>query len=168
MIDKAPILSDHGGLAGNQRIVMKTSEMVMIARQKNPNVTAAEMARELGVCRQGVSKILKDLGLPTRTIGTPRFKRSFLYAERASNRFGEMEVCADLLTFGAEVYRAVSASSSCDLIVVLNSRVLRVEVRSAQKSIGDRHGSYDVLASVGENGAINYFPGLDKFTDLPL
>jgi hypothetical protein len=42
----------------------------------------------------------------------------------------EMQVCADLLAKGYEVFRAVSPSCSCDVMILLDHRAFRVEVRT--------------------------------------
>jgi hypothetical protein len=43
----------------------------------------------------------------------------------------ELGVSADLMRKGFEVYRALSPSSSCDLLVLKNGKVITIEVRSA-------------------------------------
>ena len=43
---------------------------------------------------------------------------------------GELRVSADLLTKGFEVFRSVSPSASCDLAILKNGKLLRVEVRT--------------------------------------
>lgn len=43
----------------------------------------------------------------------------------------EMAVAVDLLERGYEVFRSVSPAATCDLVVLLGTRSLRVEVRTA-------------------------------------
>jgi hypothetical protein len=80
----------------------------------------------------------------------------------------EMVVCADLLRKGYEVFRAVSPSCSCDLIVQRNNKQARVEVRTGRRLVsGDIHapfgpkdaGRQDVLAIVVD-GVVEYRPSL--------
>ncbi|MGH7745478.1 MAG: hypothetical protein ACREQ5_11910 [Candidatus Dormibacteria bacterium] len=50
----------------------------------------------------------------------------------AIGAIGELRVSVDLLAKGYEVFRAVSPSSSCDLIAIKNGRSLRLEVRTGR------------------------------------
>lgn len=66
---------------------------------------------------------------------------------------GELVACSDLLLRGLEVFRAVSPSCSCDLVVSNGQESNRVEVRTANMRIGGsywvpRNGVYDTLAVV--------------------
>jgi hypothetical protein len=54
-------------------------------------------------------------GLPTGTVGA----------------IAELRVSADLLARGYEVFRALSSHCSCDLAVLKNNQLQRVEVRTA-------------------------------------
>ena len=47
---------------------------------------------------------------------------------------GELRACVDLLAKGYEVFRTVSQTSSCDLIVLKNGKILRIEVRTGYRS----------------------------------
>jgi hypothetical protein len=47
---------------------------------------------------------------------------------------GELRVCVDLLTKGYEVFRAVSPSCSCDLLVYKEGVATRIEVRTAYRT----------------------------------
>lgn len=82
---------------------------------------------------------------------------------------GELKVCADLLIKGYEVFRAMSPSSSCDILALKNGRILRIEVRTARKiKTGEIQfpgtlkdvGRSDHFAAVGRN-EIHYFPPLE-------
>lgn len=81
----------------------------------------------------------------------------------------ELVVCVDLLSAGYEVFRAVSASCGCDMVVCKDGRSLRVEVRSAVVSqsgrlggnVHDRdRGRIDVYALVARDNTIAYYPAL--------
>lgn len=74
----------------------------------------------------------------------------------------ELVVGADLLRRGYAVYRALSPSAPCDLIILQNGKMWRVEVRSAKRGLGERIffgfkaadlGRHDILALYfrGEN-----------------
>lgn len=87
----------------------------------------------------------------------------------ASGKIGavhELWVSADLLARGYEVFRSVSQCASCDLVALRDGQAIRVEVRSAKRSLAtgkldkpitakDR-GRYDVAAFVERNGRITY------------
>jgi Holliday junction resolvase-like predicted endonuclease len=61
----------------------------------------------------------------------------------------ELVVCADLLKKGYEVFRSVSPSSSCDLIVLKDGKTLTIEVRTGcVNSDGTHRYSGRVKASV--------------------
>lgn len=79
----------------------------------------------------------------------------------------ELVVSADLMARGFEVYRALSPNSSCDLAVIAQGRLLRVEVRTGfRRKDGslscDDHGIYEVLAVVSRDRTeILYRPPLE-------
>lgn len=50
----------------------------------------------------------------------------------------ELKVAVDLLSKGYEVFRAESPACSCDLVVLKNNKVYRVEVRTGYRN---RHGT---------------------------
>ena len=89
---------------------------------------------------------------------------------------GELLVAADLLKRGYEVFRAMSPSCSCDLAVLKNGKLMRVEVRTGYRSgqrsvddpdnvfIGNASGIHraDLLAIVVHSPTmIQYRPQLD-------
>jgi hypothetical protein len=92
-------------------------------------------------------------GLPTGSIGA----------------IGELRASADLLAKGYEVFRALSAHCSCDLAILKDRRLLRIEVRTGQINLqtGTRSTPkpkevrYDVLCIVFPDG-IEYQPPLDE------
>jgi hypothetical protein len=79
----------------------------------------------------------------------------------------ELLVCADLLKKGYEVFRAVSQHCSCDLAILKDKALVRVEVRTAFMN-GKGELNYakpkpeksDVLALVLKDGNIFYRPEL--------
>lgn len=96
---------------------------------------------------------MKGLGLPTGTTGA----------------ISELRVAADLLLKGYEVFRAMSANCSCDLAILRNNQLLRVEVSTGyingitgklQKNKPDISEKFDLLAIV-VNDKIIYMP--EKF-----
>ena len=87
---------------------------------------------------------------------------------------GELEVCADLLKKGFSVFRAVSASCSCDLAVLKDHQLIRVEVTTGYRNPAkDRMyypkkdtSKFDVLAVSLPDG-IYYSPSLDRALGKP-
>jgi hypothetical protein len=81
----------------------------------------------------------------------------------------ELAVCADLLRRGYEVFRAVSQNCSCDLAILKDAKLLRVEVKTAYRNrltgklIGLKdydQGKHDIYASVVGGKEIVYSPEL--------
>lgn len=78
----------------------------------------------------------------------------------------EMIVCVDLINKGWEVFRAVSPASPCDLLIMRDGELLRVEVKTGSFSKGTnvpfyprpKHSdAYDLLAiALGQE--VRYFP----------
>ena len=85
----------------------------------------------------------------------------------------ELRVAIDLLSKGYDIFRAVSPNCSCDLAVLKNSKLLRIEVKTAHKSISG--GLYNQPIAMGKNkdkrdimawvlpDEIVYEPSLDTF-----
>lgn len=82
----------------------------------------------------------------------------------------ELLVGADLLRRGYEVFRALSASCSCDLAILRGGKLTRIEVRTGVAGKNGKvyfswrqsdNGRHDVLAIV-TNGVIDYRPSLDE------
>lgn len=81
----------------------------------------------------------------------------------------ELIACADLLKNGFDVFRAVSPSCSCDLIIFNNNKVIRVEVTTGYKTrLGNNQhpkkdfSKFDLLAVVLKSGEVVYTPTLDQ------
>lgn len=78
----------------------------------------------------------------------------------------ELEVCADLLKRGFDVFRSVSPNCSCDIVVIFNKQFVRVEVTTGSRSgtgrisaPGKNVTQFDTLAIV-IGGQIEYQPSL--------
>jgi hypothetical protein len=75
----------------------------------------------------------------------------------------ELVICADLMKRGYHVFRAVSPSCPCDLLILMDGRPLRVEVTSGIMNNNgtisySRHvkENFDMLAIVLPNGDVTY------------
>lgn len=86
-----------------------------------------------------------------------------------SGAISELRVCCDLLAHGFEVFRAVSPSCSCDLAILRDGRLLRIEVRTGyvHKFSGKQStnrpkttGKFDLLA-IAYAEKVVYEPSLD-------
>lgn len=83
----------------------------------------------------------------------------------------ELIVCADLLKRGFEVFRSVSPSCSCDLAIMKDKKLVRVEVTTGYVTAGGKithpkqpqhFHKFDLLAVyVTALGTVNYVPPLD-------
>lgn len=74
----------------------------------------------------------------------------------------ELVVAVDLLRKGYEVFRALSVNASCDLAIIKDGVLLRIEVRTAHTNKNGAWGSNpkhraDILAQVVGN-EIKYTP----------
>lgn len=88
----------------------------------------------------------------------------------------ELAVCLDLMQRGAEVFRAVSPSSSCDLAVLFREKLVRVEVRTGTRQPNGRlfypksskdDGRQDLWAVVDKvSGEIEYDPPFETMASL--
>lgn len=81
----------------------------------------------------------------------------------------ELRVCLDLMLHGYEVFRAVSSGATCDLAVLRDHTLLRVEVKAGWRSnltgevaspTGRPRQVHDILAIVLRTGEIIYRPPL--------
>lgn len=88
----------------------------------------------------------------------------------------ELAVCLDLMSRGAEVFRAMSPASSCDLAILIRGHLFRVEVRTGTRQpsgklfsprSGKDEGRQDIWAVVDkESGEIEYNPPFDEVTSM--
>ena len=94
--------------------------------------------------------------------------RALKLATGTTGTIAELQVSMDLLLKGYEVFRALSPSTSCDLAVLREGQLLRIEVRTvAARKNGDivcpnkpkDAGRHDIFAAVC-CGQIRYFPSL--------
>lgn len=80
---------------------MSTVHKVRAAREKNPNIQAAEIAKNLGVSRERIRQALVELGLPTRVRKTPELppgNRGKLIAFRDTYHLTQTRVAEILAT----------------------------------------------------------------------
>lgn len=84
----------------------------------------------------------------------------------------ELLVCCDLLLKGHSVFRSVSPSASCDLAVLVNDKLCRVEVTTSYRtpkgvtypnSKKDERHKFDVLALVLRTREIIYVPTIEEW-----
>jgi hypothetical protein len=97
---------------------------------------------------------IPDHGLPTGTVGA----------------LHELVVSTELMRRGWHVFRALSPSCPCDLVVYrANSSMIRVEVRTGHRKVGGGTyspltkkdiGRHDVLAIVTHDGEISFCPDI--------
>lgn len=53
--------------------------------------------------------------------------------QASTGAIAELMVSADLMSMGFEVFRALSPSSSCDLIAIKNGKISRFEIRTGHE-----------------------------------
>lgn len=102
-------------------------------------------------CAAGSRRVTTRLDLPPATVGA----------------VSELVASADLMRQGFAVFRAMSPACSCDLLILCDGIVQRVEVRTGQRLVNGnfsfplRHtdaGRFDILAVVIENTDVYYYP----------
>jgi len=79
----------------------------------------------------------------------------------------ELKVVCDLLSKGYEVYRPLIDNASCDLIVLKDNKLTRIEVKTTYRNTGGEirkstvknWGKFDILACVLPEGIV-YEPDL--------
>ena len=83
----------------------------------------------------------------------------------------ELLVCVDLMRKGYEVFRAESPSTSCDIVILRNGSLLRVEARTGMYKVNKEisytsscldKSKYDVLAIIMNDGNIYYMDAEDN------
>lgn len=94
--------------------------------------------------------------LPTGTVGA----------------ISELRVAADLLQRGYAVFRALSPSCPCDLAILWDNRLFKMEVKTASRSgftnkvtysMSSNRNSYDILAAVLPDEIV-YVPALPEYS----
>lgn len=82
----------------------------------------------------------------------------------------ELNVCSDLLKKGYHVYRAVSPSAVCDLVILGEFKLLKIEVTTGHRTAncGIVHpkkdfSKFDILAIALHDGTIVYEPDLENW-----
>lgn len=80
----------------------------------------------------------------------------------------ELLVSVDLLKRGFDVFRSLSPSCSCDLAILKNRKLIKVEVTTGKYSVSGKlfyppkkDIKYDLLAVVVKHGDIIYLPTLE-------
>jgi hypothetical protein len=82
---------------------------------------------------------------------------------------GEILVSGELMMKGYEIYRALSPSSGCDILAIKNDKILKIEVRTGYKTIGNKIAYFEkktkgeqfaVILYEKDNYKIHYFPEL--------
>lgn len=103
-----------------------------------------------------------------RTRAYTQWKR-LPFASGTVGTIGELLVSADLLVKGFAVFRALSPNCPCDLAVLEQGQLLRVEVTKGTRArsgklIYSPHDSkrFDLMAVWCENGQIVYMPELEQ------
>lgn len=96
--------------------------------------------------------------------------RLFQVSTSTMGAISELRVAVDLLQQGYAVFRALSPSCPCDLAILLNGTLLRIEVKTAYRTTGGQimprnkpqgTQAYDVLACVLPDSII-YKPDLSS------
>jgi hypothetical protein len=101
----------------------------------------------------------------TKKFGLKKFKKSELNSTNVG-AMHEMIVCVDLLKKGYNVFRSISPAASCDILILKDKHMLRIEVTTGNiLSLTGKiyhpkkdESKFDVLALVMHDGSIVYEP----------
>jgi hypothetical protein len=119
-----------------------------------------------GFCQQ---KFIHRVGEPRRFC-SPECRRaekalqqSVKLSSGSAGAVNELIVSADLLRRGYHIFRAISPSCPCDLVLLHGGRCWRVEVTTAYENMDGRivvtkhkPDRYDIIAGVLPDGTIHY------------
>jgi len=145
-------------------------ELIRLARERNPNATAAGIAEEIGgISRQRVSQLIREMKLPTRVAFTNSGgERAIGWQTR--NLITELVVVKDLIEKRFSVYRPITSESlECDIVInYRGGKLLKMDVRP-ELSAGVYHAGesdkFDCIAYVSLTHRIKYEPELNAFID---
>ncbi|MBI4500537.1 MAG: hypothetical protein HY700_05190 [Gemmatimonadetes bacterium] len=100
--------------------------------QSLTDISAAELGRRVGVSRERVRQILKDLGYPTargkgRPYGSTVLTAVGTAGDRRVGRAAAIQIVAeDLLAKGFAIFAPVRATKACDLIAIEGNGALNL------------------------------------------
>lgn len=158
---------------------MSTRDELQALLQADPTLSAAELARRLGVSRERVRQLTEAMGIrlvrwrrsAPQTAKEPESRiitggvQATLHATSAG-LIGELLVAADLTARGWTVFFPLTRIAACDLVALKSGGVPeRVEVRCAKRADNgalryarpDR-AKYDRLALVVSGEPVTYVP----------
>jgi hypothetical protein len=156
--------------------VTSAREQIVRILQSLTDISAAELGRRVGVSRERVRQILKDLGYPTaRGKGRPHGAVLFSGGDRTESRrltkaTATKEVAEDLLGKGYAIFAPMRTTKTCDLIAVDdegNVSLILCVLNAAGKRVpryrGGQHRPAELHhAQVTAGQAITYDPPLHR------
>lgn len=161
--------------------------------KNDPNLTAMQIAVQLGITRQAVYEALRKAGMKAASRPHPRRESKFRQTDRRKQENGwpaqgarmsnglhltrstrgelsELIICTDLISKGANVFRSVTQCAPFDLVAYVKGVAYRVEVRTARRRADGTVGyasptdrEYDVLALYVPEDATIIYRGLPGF-----
>jgi hypothetical protein len=157
--------------------VTSAREQIVRILQSLTDISAAELGRRVGVSRERVRQILRDLNYPTargkgRAFGRGVLARVDIAKSRRISKAAALKMVAeDLLERGFAVLAPLRATNTCDLVAVdsqCNVTLIRVQVdRTGKraKSPSIRGGTlHHRTASVSANQPVVYEPSFPTAT----
>ena len=138
-------------------------------------ISASDSAREMGISRQRVYQLAREMGLKFRRErhgGEPRLVTGGIPVSRVSpsvaGKISELLVAADLMARGWQVFFPVYSNKGHDIVAIKNDKIITVEVRSGSKSKTglvscykrpEDHSDHYGIVATGE--PVHYEPALD-------
>ena len=133
--------------------VSNVTELIVAARAENPSITASELAEKVGLTRQRVSQLIKDMKLPPRLSRSKSIGKMGLVNTQSKNLVAELAVLQDLIERGYSVYRPITmGNDEIDIIAGRsNGSLITIDVKPDRipgKSRIDEDTECDCVASV--------------------
>lgn len=162
---------------------------ILAIRTRNPSASASDIAKELGISRQYVYVVFKEVGLrtdvggyrPRKVISAPPAARVVTggilvrISHTTAGTIGELLVAADLMARGFNVFHPLVRSKAlCDLIAQnrQTGALERIEVRCGSRRAGYIHANksadtskYDRFAIVMTGEVVKYIPPFSGDSD---
>jgi len=151
-------------MANKKTRTQNVTELIAAARAENPSITAEQIGKRVGLTRQRVSQLIKDMNLPGRLTQSKAIGKLGLHSE-SKNLVAELAVAQDLIERGYAVYRAMTnGNNEYDLIagrkdgslVTIDVKLERIPGKSRIDEDSECNCVAAVRAGVGVDMKVSY------------
>ena len=100
-----------------QTVMPSAAERIAAMREDDPSCTADQIAKKIGLTRQRVAQIIKEMGLPPRVSRAKAVSMLSLAGKQSKSLAADLAVVQDLIERGFSVYRPVTSGlNEADII----------------------------------------------------